>query len=160
VLDTHFYALANDPAAGHPDATIVADEAALQAIFREQYEANIHALSEPVKAKSGLGKGMIWGTAADRSVITILNAARSLEQTDSCEATIAAFVHAEGSPLKGKADMMWVTHEDQCQPYLKRGACCLWYTASDAPDDYCSTCPLRPVEERVEMLRSYMAEKT
>lgn len=40
LLDTRFWCLPSDPDAGHPDATVVADEAALAAVLRAQVRAH------------------------------------------------------------------------------------------------------------------------
>lgn len=160
LVTPRFYALPDDPAIQHKDAIVIADKDALREIFRRQYETNIAAIIEPLKRNSGLGKPAIWGTATDYCVSMITTITREQNRLGTCDSEVAAFVHASGSPLNGKSDVMWIECGDRREPFLDRRACCLWYTVAAEPNSYCSTCPIVPRADRIERLRAHIEKQT
>jgi len=141
----YFYALATDPDANHPDCIgTFATFEALRDHARSQLEAHIAPLIDVIKQKTSLGKRAMWSGVADRCAQIIMTVHNLLGKMDACEAEIAHFL--EGSPLKGKTGIQWVTKDDRQHPFLARGACCLSYKLDKY--DYCRTCPLLNAKER------------
>ena len=66
--------LPDDPAAGHPEAVVVPDVAALRRWLRERYIAHVTVLVEPLHARTRRGPRALWATASDMcsSVLAIL----------------------------------------------------------------------------------------
>ena len=57
LLDARFWCLPDDPGAGHPDATVVADEAALAAVLRAEVRGHADAFLETYPAHGRLPAG-------------------------------------------------------------------------------------------------------
>jgi hypothetical protein len=63
---------------------------------------------------------------------------------------------AKPSPLQRKRDFIHVEECGQNYEMVDRISCCLYFKAEGA--SYCSTCPHRPQEERVALIKSWLAE--
>ena len=153
----HFYALPDDPEAGHAHVSIVEDIDALRACLRTQIEAHMTGIIDALKIRTGMGKRGMWGIVADRFAGNLLHAAKTLGHEDLCKHEIAGLVQVTGSALKGKTGMMVIEYEGRSETFLQRGACCNYYKAPGY--GYCSTCPRQRPEEIVERLRESMTAK-
>jgi hypothetical protein len=156
---TAFYALPDDPEAAHPDAQVLGCEDVLRDTFRQRYEAAIASLIPAFKAQSGMGVAALWAVASDACAYPIITTLQKLGNPETCDAEIAALLEAYGSKLTRKSGVIWVEHLGVREPFFKRTACCLWYTIPGNEQKYCSTCPLRPLEERQALARKHMEEQ-
>lgn len=151
---TRYFALESDvEAQNDPNATLFPTFEALRDAARQQIEVYSQPLIELAYRKTSFGRRAGWSTVADRCAQTIITALKRTGCGDQAENELKAFLN--GSPMQGKTGVLWVDKDDQCEPFLGRGACCLSYKL---PSDYgyCSTCPLLSIEERRERLRPHM----
>jgi hypothetical protein len=159
VLSERFYCLPEDPAATDPQAVVLPDDDALGRTLRESLEAHLTPVVNLLRTRSPIGTRALWAAAADNCAYVIIMATTLLQQAERCDDEITRLIQVMGSPLKGKSGALWVEHEGQCQPFLKRGSCCLSYTLP-AGYGYCATCPLLKEAERVERLKAYVSTST
>lgn len=159
LLGGRFSALASDPAAGHPDATVVPDLAALRTALRAQLEAHLGGVIDRLCASLGCKPRGLWLNVADSLAGTLVwlrqHQATTLGQL---EAELAALIHTPGSPLAGsRTGLIQLSHQARSQVFVERTTCCYWYRTEGG--EYCSTCPHRTPEDRSEQLLAYLAEE-
>lgn len=157
-LSGRFVALPDDPAADHPDALVLPNLAALREWLRVELEAHLSPLIDRIYAATRLGKHAQWNLVADACAALFLHAGQVLGDPVRAQSEGLAFVKVAGSPLHnpdtGYITLEWAEH---CETFRTRGGCCRYYTLPDS--DKCTTCVLRPAEERDQRLRDYLAQK-
>ncbi len=143
-LSRRFAALPTDPAADHPDATIVPDRAALRDHLRQAIEAHMAPLIPALRAQSPLGTRALWVTVADRCagfLYWMQHLHPDLFSAEMVLAEVPALVQAPGSPLANRLTCVTAAHTPDGSPLsLRRGACCLNYRRPDGK--LCESCPL------------------
>jgi hypothetical protein len=149
-----FTALPDDPAAGHPDVTIVADEVTLRETYREQYIAHLEQVIPQVRAASRFGVGAMWIAAADTCASMLIHLSKELSAGPVSQTDIDPFITRK--PLKAKSGILEIEHNGEIHQFLDRASCCFYYKTGKEDAEKCSTCPLRPMEERVEQLVHYL----
>jgi len=150
-----FACLPDDPAAAHPDAAVVADPDALLARLRAEIEAHLGALIGVMRVRRvPLGPRALWAIVSDY----VLEVAIGLLGQDVTEERLAAvaapLVRAPGSPLNGHSWFFQVHADRQSAFFTDRNGCCLNHKIPGI--DRCSSCPLRPLPERVSLMRDYL----
>ncbi|HMQ30604.1 MAG TPA: IucA/IucC family C-terminal-domain containing protein [Chloroflexaceae bacterium] len=150
--------LPDDPAAGLPGVTVLSDEGALREWLRAGLEAHVTPLIERVHAATRLGRRAQWNLVADACAGQFLNAGKLLGDPARAQAEGLAFVRAAGSPMCNPGTG-YITLEcaGHTGTFRARGGCCRYYTVGDG--DKCTTCVLRPAEERDQRLREYLARQ-
>jgi hypothetical protein len=147
-----FWCLPGDPAADHPDATVVADERALvlelNAMLRERH---LPELIETIAVRSRRGRRALWRGATDQLVGAFTRAGTAL----GCEADAMALARIAGDgekPMRAQVRIERFELEG-LPPYTMhlRDGCCLYYRVDGRPP-HCSNCPLVDDEHRVELL--------
>lgn len=155
----HFAALADDPAAHHPHATLLPDRAVLRACLRVGLETHLGWVIERLGERVGCRSVGLWLAAADRCVSTLLWLMQAQNPTvgfAAVETEINGICRVPGSPLAtDKAGLLPIVHQEQTHLFLDRATCCYWYKTEGG--DYCSTCPHLTRDERQERLRGYVA---
>lgn len=154
LADSHFYALTTDPDASAPEAMLLRDQAALRDMLRQQLEAHLLGVIEHLHRATRLGKPALWINLADRIGWALLTMGSQQFSPDQCAAEMDLLLQAPGSPLNGNTGITLVEHEGQCQPFLKRGGCCLFYKLPG--NTYCATCPIQSDEVIARRLREYV----
>lgn len=156
-----FAALPDDPAADHPDATIVSDEDALREDLRTGLETHFNWVIERLSAAVGCNQRGLWLYVTDRLASTL---AWLLQEQDqhvglaTINRAAAPFIRRADSPLSNKkVGFFELTYKERTHVYLDRATCCYWYKTDGG--DYCSTCPHRTKEDRHAQLLKYMAEQ-
>lgn len=161
LLGGRFTALPGDPAASHPDAIIVGDQAALRAALRVQIESHLGLVIDQLCAGLRCKPRGLWLNVADSLASTLLWLAQehgSAPTLEQLEAETAALIHAPGSPLAGRRiGLIQLTHQDREHVFLERATCCYWYKT--AGGEYCSTCPHRTAEDRRAKLMAYLTSE-
>jgi ferric iron reductase protein FhuF len=156
-----FTALPTDPAAGHPDVALVADQAALRTTLRTTIEAHLGPIIEQICDHVGGKARGLWLNVADSCTSTLIWLMQERDPTITLaeiEAEVAALIRVPGSPLNNQQiGLIQLTYQQQTEVFLQRATCCYWYRTEGG--DYCSTCPKRTPESRHERLLNYMAEK-
>lgn len=157
----HFAALPDDPAADHPDATLVPDLAALRDNLRTGLESHFGWVIERLSQGVGCNPRGLWLYVTDRIAGTL--AWLMQEQDKSCglariEPEFNVLLRTPASPLMNKkVGLFELTYKDQTHAYLDRATCCYWYKTDGG--DYCTTCPHHTKEDRNAKLLNYMAEE-
>jgi hypothetical protein len=157
-LSGRFAALPDDPAADHPDALIMPDEAALREWLRLTIEAHIEPLVEAIAACTRLGRRAQWNLAADSCASLFSYAGQHLQAAERARAEGLTFIKAPGSPMRAShtsfTTLEWNGHQDT---FVERGGCCLYYRVAEGHN--CLTCPLQPEEARKQRLLTYMESR-
>jgi hypothetical protein len=157
-LSGRFAALPDDPAANHSDALVLPDAVTLREWLRIELEAHLSPLIDRIYAATRLGQRAWWNLVADACAALFLHAGKVLGDPVPAQSEGLAFVKAAGSPMHnpdtGYITLEWAGH---CETFRARGGCCRYYTLPDS--DKCTTCVLRPAEERDQRLRDYLAQK-
>jgi hypothetical protein len=141
-----FWCLPGDVAAGHPDATVVADEGALarelNATLRDRHLA---PLVEAVADRSRRGRRALWRSATDQLVGAFARAGEAMGDAEQGY-RLAQLVAAGEPPMRSKARI------DRHVGYALhvRDGCCLSYRLPDS--DHCVNCPLLGEDERARRL--------
>jgi hypothetical protein len=157
-LSGRFAALPDDPAAGHADALIVEDAAALRDWLRRGLEAHLEPVTEAIAARTRLGRRAQWSLVADACAGLFLQAGGHLNDVAAGCTEGLAFVRTTGSPLYNRlVDYFTLEYQGHNQTFCARGGCCLYYRV--APGDNCATCVLRPAAERDRLLLDGMARR-
>jgi hypothetical protein len=156
-LRGHFAALADDPAAAHPDAVLLPSAPALRDWLREALEQHMDPLIDAVHTGTRLSKRAQWNLVADSCARLFQHAGQQLGEAPRGCAEGLAFIQSPESPMSA-SHTRYLTLEcnGHSDTFVERGGCCLYYRVE--PGHNCSTCPLRPAEERNQMLLAYMAE--
>lgn len=158
LISGRFAALPDDPAAAHPDALILPDLDALRTWLRERVEARLAPVIDAVADQTRLGRRAQWNLAADALAALFLSVGTGLGDAARGQAEGLACVKAAGSPLRNRdTGYLTVTLGEHCETVRARGGCCLYYRVH--PGENCTTCVLRPRDERVQKLREYVARK-
>lgn len=157
-----FAALPDDPAAGHPDARVVADPAALRAALRGALEAHLAPVIELLCAGLGCRPRGLWLSAADACAGTLV----WLMQAEGwppgrpaqIETEVEALVRAPGSPLTTRQiGLVLLEHGGQRRVFLRRAACCQWYRVEGGHP--CATCTHLSAAERAERQTEHMRQE-
>ena len=156
----HFVALPDDPAADHPDATLVPDLAALRDNLRTGLESHFGWVIERLSQAVGCNPRGLWLYVTDRIAGTL---SWLMQEQDKqiglrrIEPEFNRLLRVAGSPLVSKkVGFFELTYKEQTHVYLDRATCCYWYKTDGG--DYCTTCPHRTKEDRNAQLLKYMAE--
>lgn len=153
---SHFYALPDDPDAAHADVTRLENVSTLRELFGQRFEDAVACLAPAFRAQSGMGPASLWAAASDACSYTAIATLQALRREDCCDAEVDAIIQRQGSRLNRRAGVLWVENGEQRAPTFKRVGCCLWYTLPGNETAYCASCPLRPLEERIDMARGYL----
>ena len=153
-----FYALTEDLDAAHDDVTVLDSIDALRDQFGQSFEAAVACLTPTFKTQSGMGPAALWAAASDACSYTAIATLQALKREDCCDAEVDAIIQRDSSRLNRRAGVLWIEQGDQRAPVFKRVGCCLWYTLPGNEAHYCASCPLRPLEERIDMAREDMVK--
>ena len=147
-----FWCLPDDPAADHPDATVLPDERALvlelNALLRERH---LPTLIETVAVRSRRGRRALWRGATDQLVGAFLRAGTALRCED--DAVALARIAGDGErPMRAQVRIERFELDD-LPPHTMhlRDGCCLYYRVDGRPP-HCSNCPLVGDDQRVKLL--------
>jgi hypothetical protein len=137
-----FWCLPADPAARHPDATVVADERALalelNAALRERHLA---PLIDAVAERSRRARRALWRSATDQLVGAFARAGEAMgAHEEGCR--LARLAAGGEPPMRGSGRIDRLSG----YPLHVRDGCCLSYRLPDGP--HCLSCPLLDEAER------------
>lgn len=159
--DGAFTALPDDPAAGHPQVTIVPTLDALRDRLRVELENHLTWVIDRIVDWTGCRPAGLWLAVSDRCMSTVSWIMQMIEPDISLaqiQAETEPLLRIKGSPLYNKkVDLVEVTHLNQSQIFLQRASCCYWYKTEGG--NYCSTCPHLSQAQRTERWHHYLAKK-
>jgi ferric iron reductase protein FhuF len=151
-----FIGLPTDPEAAHLDCRVVDSMDALQFVLREQIVGHLTPVINAVSARAHFGKPGMWALAADYCAHAFVWVSGMMgdEAGGVAEARLLA---ATPSPLSRKRDFILVEQSGLSYPLVDRTSCCLYYKCDSG--EYCSSCPHRPKEERVELIKGWLEKR-
>ena len=150
-----FYALPDDPDAGHRDALILRDQNALRSRLVQQLDQD-HAgpLFATLRSVAPYGLNGMRANYVDRLVSAVIWISESLKDPEIARCEVPAF--ASRMTEKRRAGIIELQHDGRVGIYQQRSGCCLNYRLPGK--EKCDTCSLRPLEERLTIFRRRMAE--
>ena len=137
-------------------------EAAGPLDIARRLEAVLEPLVARIKAETRLAPAAQWRCAADSFASAHLYTGRSLGAEARMRTEAASVINHPclhmANPQTGYRDVSihCADGRDVTQAFLKRGGCCRYYTADGG--EYCTACVLRPENEQIERLETYMHE--
>jgi ferric iron reductase protein FhuF len=150
-----FAVLPDDPAAGHPDATVLADVEALRDWLRVRLvDGHLADLMPLLQVRTRRGPRALWGTVSDMCagvLVSLAQAEGSVEAMARSDAESHAFLSA-GPPLIAGPPLRPVVHADRVAVGWQRLTCCLAYRLPD--HGLCTSCPCIDSCERERRLRA------
>lgn len=145
VVNGHFMALADDPAAGHPDATLLPNQEALRSAFLQQLEGHFACVLSWLGQHLQVNPRAVWPSLADRCasfVFWLLSEVAAAPRTpEAIAAELRALTQREGGALVNRRIDL-ITVEDASGAhhcFYRRATCCYAYRRPGRP--YCTTCP-------------------
>ena len=147
-----FWCLPTDPDAGHPDAAVVPDDAALATVLRRQVVAHAARFLRVYAPTVRFGRHTLWAAVTDAidSGLLVAGRARGDEAAGMADARLVLAERFEpltsASTARMLTDSRGVTH---CTH--QRGSCCFYY-ALPGVTRACATCPRVDDVERARML--------
>lgn len=151
-----FTALPDDPTAGHPDATIVADEVALLAVLRRELGEHIEAPLRVMRARRArVGMGTIRRTAREACLSALCSAAAKLDGLAQLPADVEAIFRmgsAENPLLLRSLPVIreYPTGRGGRAASVELSTCCLRFRLPGRGT--CPGCPNQPPGERARRL--------
>ena len=150
--------LPDDPAAGHPDAVVVADVDALRAGVAGDAVAVLGPLFASVRSFAPFGVRGMWGAVADSlgssAAIAAFRAGRPARPAFDEAMRIVEGLVAAGAGRITRPTPEQVRWARGTTTVVHKGTCCLWYKTTDvsAPigERYCLSCPLQPGADQHE----------
>lgn len=154
VKSYRFAALPNDPDAHHPDCVVAETPESLRDMLREQLIQHLEPLVLATHSATRAGKPGLWAIAQDYVASAFGWIGKTLGQQES---GISESLLIAEPPSKLHRDKGFVHIEHCGQEYymVDRLSCCLYYKAPEG--HYCSSCPHRPMEERVDIHKNWLA---
>ncbi|QVQ52489.1 (2Fe-2S)-binding protein [Spiractinospora alimapuensis] len=159
VTSTRVAVLPDDPAAGHPDVTVVSDERELDRVAARSLVETVRPMLGALQQHTRMGTRTLWGWVADSLCFYMLNPARFLGHDSELawargQAVVDEMVTA-GAVLRDRPQLFPFCANHPGGVWAVRGTCCFDYKA-DAKEDYCLTCPLRDDASRTEKLLTWL----
>jgi ferric iron reductase protein FhuF len=151
-----FAALASDPAAAHPDCTPFATLDELRQHLCTEFNNHFTPVIDALRRHSAMGKVGMWAIAADTCAGAFTWVAERLGRPEFGLSEARAFA-ALPSRLGRSRDFVQIEEAGFVYQLVDRGSCCLFYKVEEG--EYCSNCPHRPMQERVELIKSWLHER-
>lgn len=160
--------LPDDAHAGHPHATVVADEGALSAHVAEHLAAVLEPLLEQVRGLVPFGRRGLWGSVADEVASMGLWAGRLAgcdpEATWRSTTVLTSQLADRVSWLRTMPSPCRIGWSGGQAIFAVKGTCCLYFKTQprdlDVGAAYCTGCPFRTEEDRQARLVAHMESST
>lgn len=150
-----FACLPDDPAANHPDATVIADADALLTHCRTEIEAHLGALIGIMRVRRiPLGPRAMWAMVSDYVVEIAIGTLGPAATDETLAQIISPLVRNGKSPMNARSWFYQVEGDRQAAYFCDRNGCCLTYKIPGT--EKCGSCPLRPKTERIDLMRDYL----
>lgn len=149
LLDPRFWCLPDDPAARHPDATVVADVAALGAILRAEVRAHADDFLATYRPGARLPRRDLLGVFFDGLDVGFWRDEPSGGPGYAESIVLARTVLPGGTPEFADPSSLYVVEDAAGGEHLtrRRVSCCNYFRVSEV-GEACTTCPRTSDEER------------
>jgi hypothetical protein len=152
LLPGTFWCLPSDPAAGHPDALVVPDDAALGAVLRREVVSHADRFLRVYGPLVRFGRRTLWAAVTDALDTSLLLAGRSFGSVQAGVADARLVLAQRVEPLtSGSTTCAVVDDRGRTHWTRRRGSCCFFYALSGV-DEPCATCPRTDDAGRARML--------
>lgn len=150
LLDGAFWCLPDDPAAGDPAATVVADEAALAAVLRAEVRDHADRFLAWYSPGARLPRRSLLGAFVDGIDVGLWMGARRTHRPVDRIPAAAAEVLPGGTPEFRDGSTLYLLRDARGREHLtrERVACCYYYRLA-ADGRACFTCPRTDPADRV-----------
>ena len=143
LLDARFWCLPTDPAAEHPDATAVGDEAALAAVLRAQVREHADAFLAQHPSRGRLPRRALLGAFTDGMDTGLWLGGDPTPERLLPDAALA--LPAGPSPLPASTLHVLVDGRGRRHVDRRTLSCCYYFTINPAAGP-CGTCPRIPAD--------------
>jgi ferric iron reductase protein FhuF len=151
-----FVALQTDPAAQHADAEAVTSMDELRERLIAQIVVHFTPVVDALRRNSKLGKAGLWAIVTDTVASTFSWIGQQLGAHGMALAE-ARSIAASGTRLSRKVDFVFVEEAGLSHCMVERNSCCFYFRLEGG--EFCSNCPHRQPEERVQIIREWLAER-
>jgi hypothetical protein len=141
VLKPYFACLPDDPAAGTPMATVVADEHALAATLRARYIAHAGRFIRAFAPTSRFGRHTLWAVATDVLDSGLWFAGRYGGDEGAGVLDAELVLADKHFPLTSASTVYPVTHGSDHPRWSRRRESCCFHYLLEAGQGICETCP-------------------
>ena len=151
-----FAVLPDDPAAGHPDAAVLASETDLYRQLKDwAFKSNVEIVIETLR-RSVPASVKVSRNAVAASCSQALHRLYSRVEDKSPVLSAAEVLFGDPSSLVyGQVSMEVIDHAGKSGFFARRAGCCLvWRTRED--NGYCSNCILQPREEQTRQFKELL----
>jgi FhuF-like iron-sulfur protein len=147
-----FWCLPDDHQAGHPDATVVPDEAALGAVLRSEVVSHANGFLRVYGPLVRFGRRTLWAAVTDVLDTGLLLAGRVFGSAQDGVADARLVLAQRVEPLTSASTICAVI-DDQGRTHWtrRRGSCCFYYALPGVTEP-CVTCPRTDDAGRARML--------
>ena len=154
-----FAALPDDPAAGHPDADVVPDEAALYARLKEWlFDSNVQVVIPSLRRAARSSLKVSWNAVASSCAQVFHRLYYLVEEPEMVVRYAENFFDDPSSPAYRQVAMQVIEHQGERGYFGRRAGCCLWWRG-EATQEYCSGCILLTREEQDARFRELLLER-
>jgi hypothetical protein len=140
LLSPAFACLPDDPAAGLPGTTVVADDARLAALLRARHVAHVAQFIPVLKKHVRLGAHQLWSAATDVLDQGLLTAGRVGGDPSGGALDAALVLPAAFKPLTSASRIRSETVDGRQEWLRDRQSCCFHYVLKNG-DGPCAGCP-------------------
>jgi len=152
LLDRSFRCLADDPAAGSPEATVVADERRLAAALRAEVAGHGAAFVAALRPSVRFGRHMLWAAVTDALDRGVWRVAAERGEHEQGAADAALVLPARLAPFTSGSTVRRLRAPDGRWHWTRaRQSCCFYYKLPGV-DQPCVTCPRLSDRQRAELL--------
>ena len=156
MLRPSFAVLPNDFSAGHPDAEVVADEAALFALLKEWlFDSNLSIIIPALRRAARASIKVSWNAVAASCAQAFNQLYDVMEEPAIVVRDAGDFFGDPSSPVYRQVAMEVFAHQGKQGFFSRRAGCCLWWR-SERSNDYCSNCILLSREQQDTQFRQIL----
>ncbi len=155
-----FAVLPGDPAAGHPDAYVVPDEAALYAKLKEWlFDSNFEIVIPSLRRAAKASLKVSWNAVASSCSQGFSRLYNLCNEPERVVRLAEEFFGDPSSPAYRQVTMDIIEHQGKRGYFSRRAGCCLWWRVEE-PTKYCTGCVLLTMEEQDAGFRERLVSAT
>lgn len=154
---TRFWCLPEDPAATHPDAVPLADTLALRALLHERLLQLCTPLIAAMRPRARIGARALWMSVAETCASILVDALPAGTSEAGAEVAVQELVGGASELLRARPEVIMLRSGDAQRLALLGRDCCVNFRIPG--ESYCTTCPHRPRQERIDALLAWFAEQ-
>ncbi|GAB3448460.1 hypothetical protein GCM10027570_21950 [Streptomonospora sediminis] len=159
ITSSRMAVLPDDPAAGHPDAVVVPDNAALDHIAARHLVQAFSPILNALHEHTRIGLRTLWGWVLDTQHFYMLNPARFLGRDPEAAwqraGELGRALLESGAVTRARPRLFPFYEDHPRGTWAVRGTCCFDYKG-DPEHGFCTTCPLKCDSDRRAELQEWI----